>query len=157
MYYVMVIGLMVVLPLASVIVEFAVSAGSADVLALVGKWFLFWGVGVRLFVAGLSQTFRPEFTVKNILGSAGAGGATQVVRELGFANLGFGLVGLVAPWVEGWVLPAAIAPAVFLGLAGIVHILKKRKNGKEWVATVTDLVVAVVLAVVVIVSLVRGI
>jgi len=152
MYYAMVIGLMVVLPIASVIIEFAVSGGSAEVIALAGKWFLFWGVGVRLFLAGLSQTFRPEFTVKNILGNADAAGASQIVKELGFANLGFGLVGLIAPWVEGWAIPGAIAPAVFLGLAGIVHIVKKGKNGKEWLATVTDLLVAVVLAVFVIVT-----
>jgi hypothetical protein len=157
MYLVMVIGLTVVLPVVSVIVEFAVAGGSADVLAIAGKWFLFWGVGVRLFVAGISQTFRPEFTVKNILGNADAKGAGQVVKELGFANLGMGLVGLIAPWVPGWTVPGAIAPALFLGLAGIVHILKPRKNGKEWVATVTDLIVAVVLAVFVIVSVVSGI
>ena len=152
MYYAMVIGLMVVLPVVSVIIEYAVSGGSADVLTLVGKWFLFWGIGVRLFIAGLSQTLRPAFTAENILGDTDSAGATQIVRELGFANLGFGLVGLIAPWVEGWAQPGSIAPALFLGLAGVVHIAKKHKNTKEWVATLTDLVIAVVLAVFVIVS-----
>ena len=155
MYFVMVIGLMVVLPVASVIVEFAASGGSADLLDLIGNWFLFWGVGVRLFIAGVSQTFRPTFTVQNILGNADTG-ATQIVKELGFANLGFGLVGLIAPWIDGWSVPGAIAPALFLGLDGIVHIAKKNKNAKEWLATVTDLLIAVVLAVFVITSLVRG-
>ena len=154
MYYAMVIGLMVVLPAISVVIESSVSGGSVDVLALAGKWFLFWGVGVRLFIAGLSQTFRPAFTTENILGNADDTGATQIVRELGFANLGFGLVGLIAPWIEGWALPGSIAPALFLGLAGVVHIAKKHKNRKEWAATVTDLVVAVVLAVFVVASVV---
>jgi len=156
MYFVMVIGLMVVLPLISVIAEFAVSGGSADVLPLAGKWFLFWGVGVRLFIAGLSQTFRPEFTAENILGNKDTG-ATQVVKELGFANIGMGVLGLVAPWVAGWSVPAAIAPAIFLGLAGIVHVAKKHKNSKEWAATVTDLIVAIVLAIFVVVSVAGGV
>ena len=156
MYFVMVIGLMVVLPAASVIVEFAASGGSVDLLDLVGKWFLFWGIGVRLFIAGLSQTFRPGFTVQNILGNADTG-ATQIVKELGFANLGFGLVGLIAPWIDGWSVPAALAPALFLGLDGVVHLAKKHKNGKEWLATVTDLLIAVVLAIFVIRSLARGV
>lgn len=156
MYFAMVIGLMVVLPLISVVAEFAVSGGGANALLLAGKWFLFWGVGVRLFIAGLSQTVRPGFTVENILGNKDAG-AAQIVKELGFANLGMGMLGIVAPWIAGWSVPAAITPAIFLGLAGIVHIVKKNKNSKEWVATVTDLFVAIVLAIFVIVSLASGV
>lgn len=151
MYYAMVIGLMVVAPLVSIAIELAV-VGPAHALAVVGKWFLFWGVGVRLLIAGLSQTFRPEFTAQNILGEKNSS-ANQVVRELGFANIGFGVVGLVAPWVAGWAVPGAIAPAIFLGVAGILHIIKRGKNGKEWVATTTDLLVAVVLAIFVVCSL----
>jgi hypothetical protein len=155
MYIPMVVGLTVVLPVLSIIIEFAISGGSADLIALVGKWFLFWAVGVRLFTAGLSQVFRPSFTVENILGSDNVG-AVQIVKELSFANIGFGLLGLIAPWVAGWGVPAAIAPAIFLGLAGIVHVAKKDKNTKEWVATLTDLFVAAVLLVFVIASVVRG-
>ncbi len=156
MYFAMVIGLMVVLPIISVVAEFAVSRGGANALLLAGKWFLFWGVGVRLFIAGLSQTVRPGFTVENILGNEDAG-AAQIVKELGFANLGMGMLGIVAPWIPGWSVPAAITPAIFLGLAGIVHIIKKNKNSKEWVATVTDLFVAIVLAIFVIVSVASGV
>ncbi|CAN5355590.1 hypothetical protein BH10ACT7_BH10ACT7_23740 [soil metagenome] len=151
MYYLMVIGLMVVAPLVSIGIELAVS-GPANVLEVVGKWFLFWGVGVRLLIAGISQSIRPEFTAQNILGEKSSS-ANQIVRELGFANIGFGVVGLVAPWVAGWAVPGAIAPAIFLGVAGILHIIKRGKNSKEWVATTTDLLVAVVLAVFVIGSL----
>ena len=37
-----------VLPAISVLVEALLRAGSADLPLLVGKWFVFWGVGVRL-------------------------------------------------------------------------------------------------------------
>jgi hypothetical protein len=152
MYLVMVLGLMVVLPIASVLIELAVSGGSADPLTSIGRWFLFWGAGVRLFIAGISQTFRPQFTAQNILGEQ-TPVANQLVRELGFANLGFGIVAIAGAWVPGWMVPAAIAPGVFLLLAGITHIVKRGKNAKELIATLTDLLVGVALLGFVVLSL----
>lgn len=145
MYLVMVLGLMVVAPIVSIVVELVATGGSGDLMLLAGKWFTFWAVGVRLFVAGLSQSFRPEFTAKNILGSTTTDrSVTQIVQELGYANLAFGTVGILSLPLAGWVLPAAAAGGLFLGLAGIRHIVKPHKNGKEWLATLTDLFVAVV-------------
>ncbi len=148
----MVVGLMVVLPIVSVGLEFAVSGGDADLVAAIGKWFLFWGVGVRLFVAGLSQVGRPGFTATNILGTDPPAQTLQIVQELGFANLGMGALGLIAPWMAGWVVPGAIPAVVFLGAAGLRHVVKTNKNSKEVFATVTDLFVAGVLLVFVVVS-----
>lgn len=155
MYLVMVLGLMVVLPIVSVVVELLVSGGSADPLTSIGRWFLFWGAGVRLFIAGVSQSLRPQFTAQNILGET-TPVANQLVRELGFANLGMGVAGIAGAWVAGWMVPAAIAPGVFLLLAGIAHSGKAGKNGKELAATLTDLLVGGVLVVFVVLSLVRG-
>jgi hypothetical protein len=77
-------------------------------------------------------------------------------RELGFANLGMGILGIAGAWVGGWMVPAAIAPGVFLLLAGITHATKAGKNSKELAATLTDLLVGGVLVVFVVLSLVRG-
>jgi len=153
MYYVMVLGLMVVLPLVSSGVELGVTGG--DPVVIVGRWFLFWGAGVRLFIAGISQVANPAFTTENILGEKNPG-ASHIVQELGFANLGFGVIGLAGAWVSGWAVPAAIGPGVFLLVAGIRHIAKRGKNGKEWLACITDLLVGTVLVVFVVVSFVRG-
>lgn len=155
MYLVMVWGFMVVLPIVSIVIELLVAPGSDPVL-VAGKWFLFWGAGLRLLTAGVSQTFRPDFTAKNILGETTAT-ANQVVQELGFANLGFGIVAIAGAWVPGWAVPAAIGPGVFLLLAGIRHISKPGKNRKELIATLSDLLVGIVLVLFVIISLVRGI
>ena len=152
MYLVMVLGLMVVLPIVSIVIELIVSGGSIDPLVSVGRWFLFWGAGVRLLIAGISQTFRPQFTAQNILGES-TPVANQLVRELGFANLGFGIVGIAGAWVAGWMVPAAIAPGVFLLLAGLLHIGKGGKNVKERAATLTDLLVGGVLVGFVVLSL----
>jgi hypothetical protein len=154
MYLVMVIGLMVVAPIVSIVIELSVAQGSADVLFVIGKWFLFWGAGVRLFTAGISQVIRPQFTAQNILGET-TPAANQVVQELGFANLGMGVAAIAAAWVPGWALPVAIVPAIFLTAAGVRHLFKKEKNTKELLATLSDLLVGAVLAVFVVVTLVR--
>lgn len=158
MYLIMVIGLMVVLPVVSIVIEMVIAGGSADPVFLIGKWFLFWGAGVRLLIAGVSQIFRPAFTAENILGSKAAAdsGINQIVQELGFANLAFGLVATIGTWVAGWPVPAAIAPGLYLLLAGLRHLPKKGKNTKEWVATLTDLLVGAVLIVFVVVSVLTG-
>ena len=98
------------------------------------------------------QIAKPQLTTEDILGDASTSvGTVQVVRELGFANAGMALAGLIAPWIGGWAVPAAIAPAVFLGAAGVLHIAKKGHKGpEEWVATITDLLVSIVLIIFVI-------
>jgi hypothetical protein len=144
-YLAMILGLMVVVPVGSILFEFAASGGHADLLLLAGKWFTFWGVGVRLFTAGVSQVLRPGFTANAILSGRADASASQVVQELGFANVAFGLLGVLSLPISGWLVPAALAGGVFLGLAGVRHIAKPRKNTKELLATLTDLLVAVVL------------
>lgn len=155
MYLVIVVGLTLVLPIVSIVIELVAVPGS-DPLAVTGKWFLFWGAGVRLFTAGLSQITRPQFTAENILGEK-VTGANLIVQELGFANVGIGLAAIIGAWVPGWAVPVAVAPAIFLLAAGIRHIVKPNKNTKELVATLTDLLVGVVLAVFVVWSLAAGV
>ena len=156
MYAVSTLGLTVVLPVLSVIIELLVSGGSADPMMLIGKWFTFWAGGVRLFVAGLSQVFRPDFTAKNILGGTSNSGANLVVQELGFANLSIGLIGLLSLLLPGWILPAALAGGLFYALAGARHIAKPHKNSKELIATVTDFFVAAALLAFVVYALLSG-
>ena len=144
MYLVMVLALTVVAPIASVTIELAASGGTGDPLLVAGKWFTFWGIGVRLFIAGLSQSLRPQFTAQNILGAKPDASVNQIVQELGFANLAFGIVGILTLPIASWLVPAALAGGVFLGLAGIRHVAKPAKNTKEWIATLTDLLVAAV-------------
>ena len=156
MYAISTLGLTVVLPVLSVIIELLVSGGSTDPMMLIGKWFTFWAGGVRLFVAGLSQVFRPDFTAKNILGGTSNSGANLVVQELGFANLSIGLIGLLSLLLPGWILPAALAGGLFYALAGARHIAKPHKNSKELIATVTDLFVAAALLAFVVYPLLSG-
>jgi hypothetical protein len=86
MYLAIVALTMLVLPLGSIAVEHGLH-GAAPLMGLVSKWFVFWGVGVRLGLAGGRQVLRPGFTARDIFRLEDEG-ALPLVRELGVANLG---------------------------------------------------------------------
>ncbi len=144
MYIVMVIGLMVVLPIASVIIEAWLHAG-ADLWLLIGKWFVFWAVGVRLLLAGVRQIAMPEFTAETIFETKDPG-ARKIVSELGFGNVSIGLIGLASLYWSSWTVPAAVCGGLFYGLAGLKHLQNGRRSTSENVATVSDLFIFAVLA-----------
>lgn len=152
-YFVVVIGQTIVLPVISGIIELVVVGG--DPVLVFGKWWVFWGVGTRLLSAGIVQVSGKGATAA-ILGAATPSvQEVQLARELGTANIGMGLAGLLA-LVPGWVLPAGLAGGIFLLLAGILHVTKKGKSAQEALATWTDLIVGVVVVVVGIDILVRA-
>src|SRR5271166_4609900 len=59
MYLVSVILLLLVFPAASVAVELAWSPHGARIMPLIGRWYVFWAGGIRLFIAGLRQVLQP--------------------------------------------------------------------------------------------------
>lgn len=144
MYLAMIILLMGILPAISVLIEFGILHG-ADPLLLIGKWFVFWGVGMRLMLAGLRQIANPTFTADAIFGVKEKAALT-IVQELGFGNLSIGLLGALALVRTQWIVPAAITGGLFYGLAGIKHLIKGHRNRTENIAMVSDLWIFVVLA-----------
>lgn len=151
MYLATVIGMMVVLPIASILIEMT-SAPGAGLVALIGKWFVFWVVGVRLLTAGISQLLRPEFTAGTIFQIKDPD-ATKIVSELGISNTAAGVIGVASLYLAGWTLPAAVYGLIFFALAGIRHIGNAGRNRTEDIATWTDIWAAVVLGVFVIATL----
>jgi hypothetical protein len=143
-YFILVILQTVALPIISGSIELAVAGG--DPILVFGKWWVFWGVGTRLLVAGIVQASGKGPT-SAILGAAKPSvQETQLTRELGMANLCIGLAGLLA-LVPGWALPAGLAGGLYLLIAGIMHVPKRGKNAQEQLATWTDLVVGVAVVV----------
>lgn len=131
----------VVLPIASGSIELASAGG--DPIEAYGRWWVFWGVGTRLLVAGVVQLASPGTTAR-ILGTERPGQSElQLARELSTANLGMGLAGLLALNPE-WAASAGLAGGVFLLVAGLMHVAKKNKNPQETLATWTDLLVGLV-------------
>jgi hypothetical protein len=145
MYLTVVILLMGALPVVSIVAEAALSHGGADLAHLIGKWFVFWPVGVRLILAGLRQIANPSFTAESIF-EVRDKGALSIVRELGFANLSIGLLGASALFNPGWITPTAVAGGLFYGLTGVQHLMKGDRNTKETIAMVSDLFIFLVLA-----------
>jgi hypothetical protein len=137
MYAAIVILLLLVLPVASIGIEATLAEHPLSLMFLTGKWFVFWGVGIRLLLAGARQAIQPRFTAKEIFRIDGAE-SLPIVRELGFANLSMGTLGICSLFQMSWTVPAAIVGALYYGLAGLGHIGQKEKNAKEYIAMVSD-------------------
>lgn len=144
MYLAVVVLLMGVFPIISILIESAFR-GDAGLVFLIGKWFVFWAVGMRLLLAGVRQMANPAFTADTIFGIKDKA-AQIIVRELGFANFAIGVLGGLSLLNHEWVVPTAIAGGLFYGLAGALHLRKGERNTNENIAMISDLFIFVVLA-----------
>jgi hypothetical protein len=145
MYLGAILLLMLALPLLFVAAQVSMLPDAGALMGLIGKWFTFWGVGVRLLLAGISQVFRPQFTAEDIF-EIGDPAAQGLVREIGFGNLALGTLGVLSLFFPDFLLPAAIAGGLYYGLAGAGHLARKERNMKEQVALVSDLLIFLLLA-----------
>lgn len=145
-YLIVILTLMLVLPLISMGVDVALFAEAGSVVALMGKWFVFWALGIRLAMAGVMQVRNPGFTVKKIFGIDNPE-SHHFVRELGFANVSMGLLAILSLSIPELRLGAALAGGLYMGLAGIYHAIKKPATSNEWVAMLTDLMIAALMVV----------
>jgi hypothetical protein len=148
MYFVTVILLLLVLPIASVATQAVLSHHTLSILFLTGRWFAFWAVGVRLFIAGVRQVVQPRFTAEEIFEIHDLK-ALVIVRELGFANLSMGLLGLYSLVRASWIVPGALVGGLYYGFAGIGHVIRDNKNAKEQMAMISDLLISLLLLIVV--------
>lgn len=145
-YLILILTLMLVLPLLSLGIEAALSVEADSLLALIGKWFVFWALGIRLAMAGVVQVRQPEFTVKKMFG-IDSPESYHFVRELGFATFSMGLLAILSLPFPELRLGAALAGGLYMGFAGVYHVIKKPATANEWVAMVTDLLIALLMAV----------
>src|SRR5579863_4823714 len=123
MYFIFVALFLFVLPGTSVLAEALPSHDGADVMLLIGRWLVFWSVGVRLFIAGLRQVAQPRFTAESIF-QVKDRGALSIVREVGFANLAMGALGLLTLAEPNFLVSAAIVGGLYYGLAGAGHAVR---------------------------------
>jgi hypothetical protein len=114
-------------------------------IILIGKWFVFWAIGIRLFTAGLRQAAKPAFTAKDIF-HIDSIESHIIIRELGFANICFGLLGILSLFVPEWRTAAAFTGGMYMGIAGVYHIIKKPASPNEVIAMVSDIFIFLVMA-----------
>ena len=144
--YLAVVGLtMFVLPVTSVLIEHALVPGE-PIIFLIGRWFVFWGVGVRLTLAGLRQLFQPGFTATQIFHMKSEE-ALPLVRELGVANIATGAVALLSLAIASFILPVSISSAIFYGAAGVRHVIETDRSRNENIAMASDLFLFLVLTI----------
>lgn len=143
MFVLVVVLFMFVLPLGCTAVELTQYGTHLSVLLVLGKWLVFWGIGVRLFTAGVRQIIKPGLTSEGILRISGEK-VWILVRELGAANVGIGLAAIASLWKSAWQPPAALAGGLFLGFAGALHAANKHREFAENLAMYSDLFVAAI-------------
>lgn len=142
-YIISVTFLTFILPVIGFVGE-NIATGTVLTFSLFGKWFIFSAVGLRLFLAGLKQVKDPAFTAKQIF-HIDSPDSYPILRELGFANICFGLVGIVSLFKPEWRIVSAFASGLYYGIAGIQHGIKKTSGINEKVALWTDLIIFAVL------------
>lgn len=145
-YIVVVSVLTFLLPVICSIGQVLITKDTTFTFALFGKWFIFSAVGVRLFLAGIKQTTDPAFTAKEIF-HIDSLHSLPIVRELGFANLCFGLVGIVSLFMPQWRVVSAFGSGLYYGIAGLQHLIKKPVGKNEMFAMATDILIFIFLLV----------
>lgn len=143
----------IIAPLAAISIEVFILHSTALLITITLKWYVFFGVGLRLGGAGLKQILQPEFTAKEIF-KVKDNTAFSLVRELGFANVCFGIIGIISLFVPSFRVPAAIAGGLYFGLAGLMHLFKPKDSNEEAFAMYSDIFIFIVLAILVATSLV---
>ncbi len=137
LYLVSVLLFMLILPIGCIVTEH-IHSPDLSVWFLVGRWFIFWAIGVQLFIAGIKQSVNPAFTAKQIF-RLDSTDSFIIIRELGFANISIGFAGILTVIEPAWCPPVAIAGGLYFGFAGLLHVFKKPDSFNELVAMVSDI------------------
>ena len=86
------------------------------------------------FCRACVESLNPKFTAEKIF-EIESKEPLVVVKELGFANISMGLLGIVTIFNSVWIVPSAIVSGLFYRLAGAKHLARKGRNFTEDVAT----------------------
>jgi hypothetical protein len=147
MYAAVVLLTMLVLPALSMTIDHGLHPDLA-VIGLLGRWFVFWGMGVRLGLAGARQLLQPAFTAREIFHATGEQ-TLIIVQELGVANLAAAVIGLLSLGIPTFVVPAAVYGIIFYGAASCRHVANRDRSTNENIAMASDLFIALIFAVVI--------
>jgi hypothetical protein len=132
-----VISFFYILPISCILIEI-IAFSQTDIWWIMIKWFVFWGVGLRLFTCGMKQVISPEFTAKVIF-EVEDSKSYSVIRELGFSNICAGLCGMLSLVYIKFRVVALFIGIVYYGLVLIQHAIRRKKNASEIFVTITDL------------------
>ncbi len=138
--------LMLIIPIVSLVINILILDNNYNIFFLIGKWFIFWSIGIRLFTAGVKQVIKLEFTAKSIFHFKTTE-SYLIIRELGFANICMGLIGIISLFLEQWRIVIAISGGLFFGFAGIHHMIVKPISSNEKIAMISNIFIFILMIV----------
>lgn len=147
---IVVISTMMVMPLICFLWEGHKKQYSIEILC---KWFLFWIVGVRALTAGAMQFLNPSYTM-NLL-QVGED-SKIVIMELGFAQFGIGILGVLSLLREQYRTPIAISYGSFMIGASYIHITRFTTANFEEMMSLAGNLVFIVIAILYLVNVRTG-
>ena len=139
-YTVFILLTMLILPVVAILIRRGRTR--APLFELMGTWFIFFGVGVRLLVAGLTQILNPGFTGDLLQLDANV---LLIIQELGITNVLLAVLALASLWKPEFRV-LGTAGAIYMGFAGILHLLNQTPDStaREAVALYSDLWICLV-------------
>ncbi len=88
-------------------------------------YYIFIGVGLQALASGIAQTFFSNSVFQYVRWPF-----SPFMLELGLANISYGILGFLSPWMEkGWKKATAFGYALFLLFTGTRHALEIFNSG----------------------------
>ncbi len=125
------------MPLCSIIIELIYKKDSPDP-GLIGKWFIFWGLGVYLLASGIVHMVRPLADLNRFYGSKDQV-ARGMVRKLGIAKITMGVAGILSLFNGQLLEITALMTVVYFGMTTLWYFLRKADPAYEAFTLVSDL------------------
>ncbi len=106
---------------------------------LLGRWFVFWTIGVRLMVAGLTEVMssRRQGNIIFLQGSESG----EYRKIIGYLKILLAALGFLCMIKAQSSLIAALTAGIYLGLTGFRHDFKKPCTAIEWLYLGYDIIV----------------
>jgi hypothetical protein len=90
-------------------------------------YYIIIGVGMQGLVTGIMQILHPSFVANYVQWPY-----SPFLLELGLANLSYGILGILSPWLSrGWQTATAVGYALFLLFTGSGHLIDLIKHGSH--------------------------
>ena len=87
--------------------------------------YIFVGIGIQGLASGIMQTFFSQTVIQYVQWPF-----SPFILELGLANISYGILGLLSPWMtRGWQTATAFGYAMFLAFTGMRHALEILNRG----------------------------
>lgn len=115
------------LPLFGALIHFFLSKKTKSInriTELLLLWYLGVGIGIGSLFSGLVQVFSPE-----IVAQSTGWVYSPFLREVGFANISYAILGLLTVRFRNFWAPAVIAYAIFMWGAAAGHIYEIQQSG----------------------------